>query len=60
MSAASRRCCKSPRPCRYGRCTWQGPPVPVQQVMMAALRPLALARGYRTRYPRFEAQVPDA
>ena len=36
------------------------PPIPLQQVMMAALRPLALARGYRSRYPRFEAPVPDA
>jgi mannose-6-phosphate isomerase-like protein (cupin superfamily) len=43
---------------------WQmylaGPPIAVQQVMMAALRPLALVRGYRPRYPRFEAQAPDA
>jgi quercetin dioxygenase-like cupin family protein len=38
---------------------WQmylaSPPIPVQQVVMAALRPLAFARGYRARYPRFEA-----
>lgn len=39
---------------------WQmylaSPPVPVQQVVMAALRPLAIARGYRARYPRFEQE----
>jgi mannose-6-phosphate isomerase-like protein (cupin superfamily) len=43
---------------------WQmylaGPPVPLQQAVMAVLRPLALARGYRPRYPRFEAPPPDA
>jgi mannose-6-phosphate isomerase-like protein (cupin superfamily) len=43
---------------------WQmylaGPPIPAQQLLMAVLRPLALARGYRPRYPRFEAPAPDA
>lgn len=37
---------------------WQmylaSPPIPVQRFAMALLRPLAQARGYRARYPRFE------
>lgn len=38
---------------------WQmylaSPPIPVQRLTMAMLRPLAVARGYRARYSRFEA-----
>lgn len=37
---------------------WQmylaSPPIALQRLLMAALRPLARARGYRPRYPRFE------
>ena len=40
---------------------WQmylaGPPVPVQRLAMAVLRPLARARGYRASYPRFETSA---
>jgi quercetin dioxygenase-like cupin family protein len=41
---------------------WQmylaAPPIPVQRLVMAALRPLARARGYRPSYPRFETPGP--
>jgi quercetin dioxygenase-like cupin family protein len=41
---------------------WQmylaGPPVPLQRLAMGVLRPLARARGYRPRYPRFETPAP--
>ena len=33
-----------------------GPPVAAQRLLMALLRPLARARGYRARYPRFESR----
>lgn len=43
---------------------WQmyltAPPVPVQQAIMTVLRPLATLRGYRARYPRFEADTSSA
>lgn len=32
-----------------------GPPVTAQRLLMGILRPLARARGYRARYPRFES-----
>lgn len=42
---------------------WQmylaSPPIPVQRLTMAMLRPLARARGYRARYPRFESPAGD-
>jgi mannose-6-phosphate isomerase-like protein (cupin superfamily) len=42
---------------------WQmylaAPPIPLQQLAMAVLRPLARARGYRPRYPRFETPAPE-
>lgn len=33
-----------------------GPPVAAQRLLMGLLRPLARARGYRARYPRFESR----
>lgn len=32
-----------------------GPPIAAQRLFMGILRPLARARGYRARYPRFES-----
>lgn len=34
------------------------PPVPVQQVLFAILRPLARLRGYRARYQRYSGPAP--
>lgn len=36
------------------------PPIPLQRMLMATLRPLARARGYRPSYPRFEAPASTA